>query len=162
MERKTALIMSLICAAFTAGAVFLRPSGPWTAMLALCAAVSFPPVYILAKRLGISHGTWQHFLFSAVVLLCALIFFFFRNGIISHIYKAQGEAASDTYARHEVTEYDEDTTAGNEKVSECVYITKTGTKYHTSPECAGSSATQTTLAKAVEQGYVPCKKCAAD
>lgn len=162
MNKKSVIIMSVLCAAFVLCAVLLRPVGPWTVMLALCAVSSFPPVYILAKRLGISHGAWQHFLFSAVVLLCALIFFFFGNGIISHIYKAQGEAASDTYARNEVTEYDEDTTAGNEIVSECVYITKTGTKYHTSPECAGNSATQTTLTKAVEQGYEPCKKCAAD
>ena len=162
MNKRSVMIMSVISAVFVLCAVLLRPVGPWTVMLALCAVSSFPPLYFLAKKVGISHGVWQHFLFSAVVLLCALIFFFFKNDIVSHIYKSQGEAASDTYARYEVTEYDEETPAGNEKVSEYVYITKTGTKYHTSPECAGKSAAQTSLTKAVEQGYEPCKKCAVD
>ncbi len=44
--------------------------------------------------------------------------------------------------------------------SPTVYTTPTGEKYHYSKSCAGKNAHETTLNKATEQGYDPCKKCA--
>ncbi|MBQ9530453.1 MAG: fibronectin type III domain-containing protein [Eubacterium sp.] len=41
-----------------------------------------------------------------------------------------------------------------------VYITPTGERYHYSKSCAGKNAIPTTLSKAKQQSYTPCKKCA--
>ena len=43
---------------------------------------------------------------------------------------------------------------------ETVYITRTGTKFHLSEECANGKCTEYTLSEALEQGYEPCAKCA--
>lgn len=42
--------------------------------------------------------------------------------------------------------------------SNSVYITKTGTKYH-SRKCGSGSYSKTTLEKAKKAGLKPCKKC---
>lgn len=39
-----------------------------------------------------------------------------------------------------------------------VYITKTGKRYHYSPDCSKNSF-ETTLSEALEKGLTPCKKC---
>lgn len=41
-----------------------------------------------------------------------------------------------------------------------VYITPTGTKYHLDLDCGGENSTATTLDKAENSGYEPCRKCA--
>lgn len=48
----------------------------------------------------------------------------------------------------------------SEPASPTAYITPTGKRYHLSRSCAGDNAIETTVAKATDQGYTPCAKCA--
>lgn len=45
-------------------------------------------------------------------------------------------------------------------ISDPVYVTPHGTKYHLDPDCAGDTASIVSLEAAVDKGYLPCKKCA--
>lgn len=41
-----------------------------------------------------------------------------------------------------------------------VYLPKSGTRYHASAQCSGmKDAAEATLADAIDQGYLPCKRC---
>ncbi|MBP3414461.1 MAG: hypothetical protein J6L81_04595 [Clostridia bacterium] len=41
-----------------------------------------------------------------------------------------------------------------------VWVTESGTKYHSKADCSGMNhAEKTSLNKAVEQGYTPCRRC---
>ncbi len=50
--------------------------------------------------------------------------------------------------------------SGTRQDTETVYITRTGSRYHRG-DCSylGKSKISIALEKAVDQGYVPCKKC---
>lgn len=48
----------------------------------------------------------------------------------------------------------------DEPLSETVYVTKTGKKWHRSSSCNGGTYYESTLAEAERRGLTPCKKCA--
>lgn len=55
----------------------------------------------------------------------------------------------------------DETAEPDEPDSPTAYITPYGKRYHLSQSCAGSNAIETTVADASDEGYTPCKKCAA-
>lgn len=48
----------------------------------------------------------------------------------------------------------------DEPLSETVYVTKTGKKWHRSSSCNGGTYYESTLTEAERRGLTPCKKCA--
>lgn len=54
----------------------------------------------------------------------------------------------------------EPTVTQTEPQGDMVWIPKTGTKYHSNPECSNiKNPTQVTKEDAIARGYTPCKKC---
>ncbi len=52
------------------------------------------------------------------------------------------------------------TASAEEPVSETVYITKTGKRWHRDSHCNGGTYYESTLDAAKRRGLTPCKKCA--
>ena len=52
------------------------------------------------------------------------------------------------------------TAATTEKVSQTVYITPTGERYHLISTCGGKNSRPVSLEEALRRGLTPCKKCA--
>ena len=55
---------------------------------------------------------------------------------------------------------DPDTPTQSPSVGDSVWIPRTGSKYHRTPDCGGmNSPTQVSRSEAISMGYEPCKRC---
>lgn len=55
---------------------------------------------------------------------------------------------------------DPDTPTQSPSVGDSVWIPRTGSKYHRTPDCSGmNSPTQVSRSEAISMGYEPCKRC---
>ncbi len=70
------------------------------------------------------------------------------------------ETVSESLAQTDNSKSDSDTYKETVSENTVVYVTKSGKKFHSKPDCSGmKDPEKTTAGEAVKAGYSPCKRC---
>lgn len=115
---------------------------------------------LLIKKLKQNENKWKRRVLIILLLLLLLI------GIgIYVIYSKEIQRRKNEFdnkiLNHGLPESQQDSIQlGKGQEPDYVYVTKTGTKYHSNPNCGKSkTANRISLDEAKRMGYTPCKKC---
>ncbi len=125
-------------------------------ILGVCMMISFSGCFADVQPSSKSHTTTAKIMTTTTFFKTTTT----KSTTVQTTTKEKVSKPTTTTVKKVVTKATTPKTTAQETISETVYITPTGKRYHLDPNCGGKNSRAATLNTAIQIGLTPCKKCA--